>query len=138
MRNIFLIAFLSLNLIIAQSEDEKQLKSIYDMALTNGKAYDWLNHLSNQIGGRLSGSVQAQQAVDYTRKQLDSIELDRVWIQPVMVPKWVRGSPEFDYIETRTGVTNNVPICALGGSVATPDSGLKGKVVEVQGIEDLE
>ncbi|WP_350287298.1 M20/M25/M40 family metallo-hydrolase [uncultured Croceitalea sp.] len=138
MRSTFLIVFLSLNLIVAQSEDEKQLKSIYDMALTNGKAYDWLNHLSNQIGGRLSGSVQAQQAVDYTRKQLDSLGLDRVWLQPVMVPKWVRGTPEFAYIETRPGVTTNVPICALGGSVATPDSGLKGKVVEVQGIEDLE
>ncbi|SHG17339.1 M20/M25/M40 family metallo-hydrolase [Flagellimonas flava] len=122
----------------AQSEDERQLRAIYDKALTNGKAYDWLNHLSNQIGGRLSGSVQAQQAVDYTREQLDSLGLDRVWLQPVMVPKWVRGTPEFAFIETKPGVTTNVPICALGGSVATPDVGIKANIVEVQGIEDLE
>ncbi|UJH66787.1 M28 family peptidase [Allomuricauda sp. SCSIO 65647] len=121
----------------AQTEDEKQFKTIYDMALTEGKAYHWLNHLSNQIGGRLSGSVQAQQAVEYTKSQLDSLGLDRVWLQPVMVPKWVRGAPEFAYIETKPGLTTNVPICALGGSVATPGIGLKAEVIEVQGIEDL-
>ncbi|MEL6974449.1 MAG: M20/M25/M40 family metallo-hydrolase [Bacteroidota bacterium] len=120
-----------------QTEDEKQLKSIYDLALTKGKAYDWLNYLSNQIGGRLSGSVQAQQAVDYTKEQLDSLGLDRAWLQPVMVPKWVRGTPEFAYIETKPGLTTNVAITALGGSVATPDIGIKAAVVEVQGIEDL-
>ena len=120
-----------------QTEDEKQLKSIYDLALTEGKAYDWLNYLSNQIGGRLSGSVQAQQAVDYTKEQLDSLGLDRAWLQPVMVPKWVRGTPEFAYIETKPGLTTNVPICALGGSIATPDIGIKAAVIEVKGIEDL-
>jgi hypothetical protein len=112
-------------------------RKIYTASLTNGKSYDWLNHLSNQIGGRLSGSVQAQQAVDYTKKELESLGLDRVWLQPVMVPKWVRGTPEFAYIETEPGVTSNVPICALGGSVATPVGGIKASVVEVSGVEDL-
>ncbi|UII75128.1 M20/M25/M40 family metallo-hydrolase [Flagellimonas sp. HMM57] len=139
MRTIVLMAiFLVSTPFFSQSDDEKQLRAIYDKALTNGKAYDWLNHLSNQIGGRLSGSIQAQQAIDYTKKQLDSIGLDRVWLQPVMVPKWVRGTPEFAYMETKPGLTTNVPICALGGSVATPDGGLKANIVEVQGIEDLE
>lgn len=120
-----------------QTADEKQLKAFYNMALTQGKAYDWLNHLSNQIGGRLSGSVQAQQAVDYMKAQLDSLGLDRVWLQPVMVPKWVRGTPEFAYIESTPGLTNNVPITALGGSVATPIGGIKAKVIEVQSLEEL-
>ena len=121
-----------------QSEDEIKIKAIYDAALTQGKAYDWLNHLSNQIGGRLSGSVQAQLAVEYTRDQLDSLGLDKVWLQPVMVPKWVRGTPEYAYLESKPGITNSVPICALGGSVATPLGGLKANVVEVKGTEDLE
>jgi len=121
----------------AQAEDAAQLKRIYEAALTKGKAYDWLNHLSNQIGGRLSGSVQAQQAVDYTKAQMDSLGLDKVWLQPVMVPKWVRGTPEFAYFETSPGSSTNVPICALGGSVATPLGGLKANLIEVQGIEEL-
>nr|WP_299174514.1 M20/M25/M40 family metallo-hydrolase [uncultured Allomuricauda sp.] len=139
MRTILLFTFLLASTsLLAQSDDEKQIRAIYDQALTNGKAHDWLNHLSNQIGGRLSGSVQAQQAIDYTKGQLDSLGLDRVWLQPVMVPKWVRGTPEFAYFETKPGLTTNVPICALGGSVATPDGGLKTNIVEVSGIEDLE
>ncbi|WP_396591992.1 M20/M25/M40 family metallo-hydrolase [Allomuricauda sp. R78024] len=139
MRTTLLLALLLVSTpFFSQTDDEKQIRAIYDQALTNGKAYDWLNHLSNQIGGRLSGSVQAQQAVDYTKAQLDSLGLDRVWLQPVMVPKWVRGTPEFAYIETKPGLTTNVPICALGGSVATPDKGLKTNIIEIQGIEDLE
>ena len=54
-----------------------------------------------------------------------------------MVPKWVRGTPEFAYIETAPGLTTNVPICALGGSVATPLGGTKANVVEVKGLEEL-
>ncbi|MEX0272832.1 MAG: M28 family peptidase, partial [Flavobacteriaceae bacterium] len=123
---------------VAQTEDEKQLRAIYDVALTKGKAYEWLNHLSNQIGGRLSGSIQAEQAVAYTKAQLEELGLDRVWLQPVMVPKWVRGTPEYAYVETYPGKTTTVPICALGGSMATPAIGIKAPVVEVMGIEDLE
>lgn len=121
----------------AQHTDADQLKKIYDAALTQGKGYNWLNYLSNQIGGRLSGSIQAQQAVDYTKLQLDSLGLDKVWLQPVMVPKWVRGTPEFAYFETTPGNTTNVPICALGGSVPTPQKGIKANIIEVGGIEDL-
>jgi hypothetical protein len=139
MRKVLLLALLLASTpFFSQSDDEKQIKAIYDKALTDGQAYEWLDYLSNQIGGRLSGSVQAQQAVEYTKGQLDSLGLDRVWLQPVMVPKWVRGLPEFAYMETKPGLTTNMPICALGGSVATPDGGLKANIVEVQGIEDLQ
>ncbi|MCR9264614.1 MAG: M20/M25/M40 family metallo-hydrolase [Flavobacteriaceae bacterium] len=139
MKKVLLLALLLASTpFFSQSDDEKQIKAIYDKALTDGQAYEWLDYLSNQIGGRLSGSVQAQQAVEYTKGQLDSLGLDRVWLQPVMVPKWVRGLPEFAYMETKPGLTTNMPICALGGSVATPDGGLKANIVEVQGIEDLQ
>ena len=137
MRYLLLILLLITTQVEAQNTDQKQIDEIYKTALTNGSGYTWLNYLSNQIGGRLSGSLQAQKAVDYTKKVLDSMGLDRVWLQPVKVPKWVRGTPEFAYIESDPGLTNNVPICALGGSVATPLGGVKAGVVEVQGIEGL-
>ncbi len=121
----------------SQQDEAETIRRIYDLALTEGKAYDWLSHLSNQIGGRLSGSVQAQQAVEYTKREMEALGLDRVWLQPVMVPKWVRGTPEFAYIESSPGHTNNVQICALGGSVATPATGIKASVVEVRSFEEL-
>ncbi len=137
MRYLLIVFLLIATHIEAQNNDQNKIEEIYNSALTNGNGYAWLNYLSNQIGGRLSGSLQAQQAVDYTKKILDSMGLDRVWLQPVKVPKWVRGTPEFAYIESDPGLTNNVPICALGGSVATPFGGIKAGVVEVDGIEGL-
>jgi hypothetical protein len=113
------------------------LKSIYKTALLNGQAYDWLDYLTNQIGGRLSGSLNAERAVEWSKEELEKLNLDRVWLQPVLVPKWVRGPKEFALIETEPGVTFNVPITALGGSVATPSVGLKAEVVEVQNFEEL-
>jgi hypothetical protein len=135
---ICLILMVNLVTIYGQTEDEKQLKEFYNLALTKGKSYNWLNYLSNQIGGRLSGSVQAEQAIVYTKAELDSMGLDRVWLQPVMVPKWVRGTPEFAYIESKPGYTSNVPICALGGSVSTPPGGVKANVIEVKELSELE
>ncbi|MGB0789621.1 MAG: M20/M25/M40 family metallo-hydrolase [Marinirhabdus sp.] len=117
--------------------DSVFMRNIYSTALLKGKSYEWLDHLSNKIGGRLSGSVQAERAVKYTQTELKKLGLDKVWLQPVMVPKWVRGAKEYAYIQTAPGLSTTTAICALGGSVPTPHQGLKAQVVEVQGIEDL-
>ncbi|MCL6294724.1 M20/M25/M40 family metallo-hydrolase [Jejuia spongiicola] len=134
------LVFLFVILLSFQSNsqtDEKVLREIYTQSLTNGKSYDWLNHLSNQIGGRLSGSLNAEKAVAYTKEELEKIGLDKVWLQPVMVPKWVRGAKEYAYIETEPGKTTTVNICALGGSVATKALGLKANIVEVKSFDEL-
>ncbi|MCT8340721.1 M20/M25/M40 family metallo-hydrolase [Flavobacteriaceae bacterium TK19130] len=139
----FLLTFLTLLLVgntaISQTreKDSTMLRNMYDMALLNGKAYDWLDYLSNEIGGRLSGSLNAQRAVEYTEAELKKLGLDKVWLQPVMVPKWTRGPQEQAYIETSPGITTQANICALGGSVPTPALGLKAEVIEVQGLDDL-
>lgn len=117
--------------------DSVTIRSLFDMALLNGKSYQWLDYLSNEIGGRLSGSVQAERAVKYTEEELNMLGLDKVWLQPVKVPKWTRGFKEYAYIETAPGISSIANICALGGSVATNSVGLKAEVIEVQSIEDL-
>ena len=128
--------FLSGMSVLAQTSDEKMLKDIYNLSLTNGKCYYWLEHLSNKIGSRLSGSENAEKAVQYTKAQLETLGLDKVYLQEVMVPKWVRGEKETAFIlENKTKIA--VPIAALGGSVATSKNGLTAEVIEVQGIEDL-
>ena len=136
---LFLIAIaFSFGAYSQTQDDANKLKSFYRTSLLEGQSYDWLDYLSNQIGGRLSGSLNAERAVAWAKEELEALELDRVWLQPVLVPKWVRGPKEFALIETEPGVTFNVPITALGGSVATPSVGLKAEVVEVQKFEDLE
>lgn len=119
-------------------EDSIKIRRFYNTALNEGKAYPWLRHLSNQIGGRLSGSVELELAVEYTKKELEALGLSRVWLQEVMVPKWVRGTPEYAYMETGRGITTQIPITALGGSVSTPPGGMKSQVVEVRDFEQLD
>lgn len=122
---------------VAQSEDAETIKQIYNNSLINGKSYAWLDYLSNEIGGRLSGSVNAEKAVQWTKSELEQIGLDKVWLQPVLVPKWDRGPKETAFFETESGLSKSLNICALGGSVATPETGIKARVIEVAGIDDL-
>ena len=131
------ILFLSGIVLFAQTKEEQTLKEIYKSSLTNSKCYSWLDYLSNKIGSRLSGSASAEKAVQYTKAQLETLGLDRVYLQEVMVPKWVRGEKETAYIQdNKTKI--NVPICALGGSVATSKNGLTAEVIEVKSIKELE
>jgi len=120
-----------------KSEIEERLSNIYDFALTESQSYNWLDHLSNDIGGRLSGSLNAERAVLWVKEELEGLGLDSVWLQPVMVPKWVRGTYEYANIESSPGNTINVNICALGGSIATPSSGIRANVIEVKSFEEL-
>jgi len=128
-----LISFFS----VFSQNDEQMIKKIFDSSLSNGKSYELLNYLSNEIGGRLSGSLNAERAVEWGRDELKKIGFDKVWLQEVMVPKWVRGPKEFALIETQPGTTFNVDVCALGGSVATPSVGIKANVIEVHDFDEL-
>lgn len=136
-RIIFLISFF-ISVSTFSQNDVEILAKIYKTSLTNGKSYQWLDYLSNQIGGRLSGSLNAERAVAWGKEELELLGLDKVWLQPVMVPKWIRGAKEYAFIETVPGKTTTVNICALGGSVATSALGLKAKVIEVQDFKELE
>jgi hypothetical protein len=122
--------------LLAQTNDEKIIKDIYQSALTNSKCYSWLDYLSNTIGHRLSGSTGAEKGVQYTKVQLEKLGFDKVYLQEVMVPKWVRGEKETAFILDNKTKTN-VPICALGGSVATSKNGITAEVVEVHSIKEL-
>ena len=126
-------------LLYSQTDVEKSdfINNIYNEALSNGESYEWLEYLSNDIGHRLSGSVNAERAVKWGRDELIKIS-DKVWLQPVMVPKWVRGAPEYAHIESTPGKTISVPILALGGSISTPSIGIIANVVEVKSFNDLD
>ena len=139
MKLILKISFILFSyLIFPQTEqDKKIIKKIFDTTMTSSSSYQMLDYLSNEIGPRLSGSLGAERAVKWGRSELLKIGFDRVWLQDVMVPKWVRGPKEFALIETQPGITFNVDVCALGGSVATPSVGIKSNVVEVKSFDEL-
>lgn len=119
--------------------DAKIIKQIFDESLHNGSSYAWLEYLANGIGGRLAGSPEAAAAVEWGWQVLDTLGLDSVWRQPVMVPHWIRGKKEFaKFFSPNYLGENEVAICALGGSVGTGKEGITANVVEVDAFEDLE
>jgi carboxypeptidase Q len=127
----------SKKLSIEEKTDSTNIKTLFNSALKDGKSYEWLRDLTQNIGGRLSGSPEAAKSVIWGEKIMKEVGLDSVWLQPVMVPHWVRGEKETASYTT-DGIKKNVPICALGFSIATPKSGVLAEVIEVKTLEEAE
>ena len=139
---VFILIFLA-NFIFGQTLQEQSdafmIKRIHDLALTEGKGYNWLSFLAQSIGGRLSGSPQASAAVEYTKQALEEMELDSVWLQPCLVPHWVRGDREVVRIINSYKVgTLDLPALALGGSTGTGPNGITAEIIEVTSLDALD
>lgn len=138
-RNLILIFLLTglINL-SAQSDDEAFIRKIYDEALAKGQSYEMLEHLCTKIGARLSGSPAAAAAVEWSRQVMQSYGFDSVWLQPVMVPHWVRGQQEIGRIVNSKKLGSlQVSVCALGNSVGTGPAGVLANVIEVKSFDEL-
>jgi carboxypeptidase Q len=96
-----------------------------------------LYDLSVNVGPRLSGSPGAAAGVEWSRNAMKQLGFDSVWLQPVMVPHWVRGEKEIGRIVSKRIGTVNVNVCALGGSIGTGASGISANVIEVKSFEEL-
>lgn len=122
---------------IAQSNDSIAIKRMSDNILSKGKAYDNLRYLCKEIGARLSGSPQAQKAVEATVRMLKEAGADTVYLQPCMVPHWVRGVKEKGKIMLDNNKSFDLHLCSLGNSEGTGKKGITAEVVEVNSFADL-
>ncbi|MBX2898095.1 MAG: M20/M25/M40 family metallo-hydrolase [Cyclobacteriaceae bacterium] len=139
MKKFFLTCLQSILVVVAlaQSKEEAAIQQIFNEALGRGKAYELLSDLCTNIGPRLSGSPGAAAAVEWSRHVMKDLAFDSVWLQPVMVPHWVRGQKETGRLISRKQGTLLLNVCALGGSVATGPAGVVAGVVEVKSFEEL-
>ena len=94
------------------------------MADTDG--YAALQHLTDHIGKRLSGSPQLNDAITWGADLMRKAGLQNVQIQPVMVPHWVRGQ---ESASLTAPVTKPLHMLGLGMTVATPKGGLTAPVI---------
>ena len=129
----FFLIFCSCLSIPSFAQDEDAIRQIFDKELHEGQSYQRLVELSTKIGHRLSGSPGAVMAVDWGKRELENVA-DSVWLQPVMVPRWVRGQKEIARVKKSRSEFN---VCALGGSVGTGPQGITAGVVEVKTLEEL-
>lgn len=113
-------------------------KAIVDTAMLDGRAYSLLTELCTGIGPRLSGSPHAAAAVEWAQRVMLDYEFDNVHLQPVMVPRWIRGNvEEATIINSPTMGTVPLAISALGSSVGTSELGIVAEVVEVKGLDEV-
>ncbi len=122
--------------------NQKQYKELANKlvrsALEEQKAYDWLKELC-KIGPRLSGSENSAKATYWAENKMKELGFDSVWLQPVMVPHWVRGEVESAVIShSKKYKGRKLEIAAFGGSVGTPKNGVTGEVYEVKSFDELE
>ena len=109
------------------------MERLRDAALTDPYALNELRHLTDNIGPRLSGSPQAQAAVDYVAAEMRALGAD-VQLEKTMVPHWVRGEETAALTAwpgQAPGTTQKIVLTALGGSVATPSEGITARVIVV-------
>src|SRR5579862_1227043 len=116
-----------------------ELESIKLSAMADDYAYQHVAHLTENIGPRPSGSLQAKAAVDYVAAELRQLGLD-VHLEEVKVPHWVRGAETAELVEyagQAEGTRQKVVLTALGGSTATPADGITSEVVVVNSFDEL-
>ena len=148
---LLLIRFLALNSAAQEStrhspsdssfspELVHELTTLRDAALADDYAFRQVAHLTENIGPRPSGSIQAQQAAEYVAGEMRQLGLE-VRMEEVKVPHWVRGIETAELIEFPGQVpktSQKIVVTALGGSTATPPDGLTAEVVVVRNFDEL-
>jgi len=136
----YLIYIISLlvyfNQVINAQPNKEVADKLVRSSLIENKGYNWLKELC-AIGTRLSGSETSMKAIKWAERKMIESKLDSVWLQPVMVPHWVRGKVEEAVIVKSSKVgKETLTISALGGSVATPKEGISAEVIEVKSLEE--
>lgn len=109
---------------------------IIKSALRERKGYEWLKELCEK-GPRLSGSENSLRAIEWAKEKMEKLNLDSVWLQPVMVPHWERGKNETAVITSGSFSRKHLNILALGGSVPTPTTGITAQVIEIKNFSEL-
>ncbi len=134
----FLMTLGSIGHLYSQDDqDALFIKSIHNQILTEGSCYAWLDHLSEEIGGRLAGSEESEIAVRYTRDVLSEYA-DTAYLQPCQVPYWTRGDEEVvKILNTEGNLTIDIGGLALGNSVGTGAKGIQAEVVEVKTLDEV-
>jgi hypothetical protein len=134
----FVFSFCASVSVSQTNADSLMIKKISDEIFMNGQAYNNLRYLCKKVGPRLSGSPGAALAVEQTARMLREAGADTVYLQPCMVPHWVRGEKEIGKAVLTSGKSIPLNIVALGNSVGTAASGISAGIVEVKSFQELD
>lgn len=117
----------------------QQLESVREAALNSDYAWRQLAHLTENIGPRPAGSLQAQAASEYVAAEMRKLGLD-VHLEEARVSHFVRGDEKAELVEfpgQPAQVNQKIVLTALSGGTATPPEGITADVVVVRSFDEL-
>jgi hypothetical protein len=120
----------------AQEADSLIIRSIFDEALEEGESYENLRSLCKDVGARLTGSAEAEMAVQWGKDLLESYGFITK-LQETPIPHWERGTTEAGWYVTADAQMHKIKVLALGGSIGT-DGLLTGPLLRVKDMDQLE
>lgn len=118
--------------------DSTQISRITSHILLKGNCYEDLRVLCKTIGHRLSGTPEAEKAIAWGEKTLKAAGADRVFLQPVWVPRWVRGKEKLEVDLAGNGKYQTIKALSLGNAVGTDGKTISAPLIMVQTREEFD
>ncbi len=136
-RIIAAVLLLSILVFAGDRQSKQMIDHLYKTSQVKHQAYDLLRELTLQFPRRLAGSPGAAGAVSWARKTMEKLGFDKVYLQEVKVPHWIRGEKESCYMVAGDGSRVPLSVLALGRSVPTTEEGLTASLFVVNDVEDI-
>lgn len=112
----------------------EMVNKIIDKAMKDTIGHSRLQYMCDMFGPRLSGSENLEKAIDWIEGEMSRDGLENVKKDPVYVPNWKRNSENMKLVYPRHA---HLEMLSLGGSIATPEGGIKEEVFVVKDKDDL-
>ena len=103
-----------------------------ERALADRTGWNVVESLTTEIGPRLAGSDADAKAVAWAQAKFKALGFDKVWIEPVTFPKWVRRSERAAVLGEHA---QPLTVTALGGS---PAGTVEAEIVRFADLTALE
>ena len=103
-----------------------------ETALASDLGYRITESLTTEVGPRLAGSEADARAVEWAKAKFEALGYDKVWLEPVTFPKWVRRSESGQVVGRHA---QPLTLTALGGS---PGGTVEAEVVRFADLAALQ
>ncbi len=105
------------------------LAKIAGEGMMNSHAFEYLTELSDNVGARVTGTAEAQKAVDWGIAKMRGIGLENVHAEKWQLWRgWKRGSADAELLSP---TRHKLHVDAMGWTGSTPAAGVEGEVVAI-------
>jgi carboxypeptidase Q len=105
------------------------LVKIAGEGMMNSHAFDYLTELSDDVGARVTGSPQAEKAIEWGEARMRAIGLENVHTEKWQLWRgWTRGTAQAELL---TPIRHQLHVDSMGWTGSTAAGGAEGDVVEV-------